>query len=89
MEQNKKFFVEKRGKKAWIVIRQMPHDPQYKLGSHIPSYGKVVAVDGLEECAVCGEPFSEHRGIRNGQRMNLCPIGTGIEGIAFQAKEAR
>ena len=45
MEQNKKFFVEKKGKKIWVVIRQLPHDPQYKLGSHIPSYGKVVAVD--------------------------------------------
>jgi hypothetical protein len=41
---NKKFFVEKRGKKAWVVIRQLPHDPRYKLGSHIPGYGKVVAL---------------------------------------------
>jgi hypothetical protein len=42
---HKKFQVEKRGKRIWVLIRQMPHDPQYKLGSHIPSYGKVVAVD--------------------------------------------
>jgi hypothetical protein len=42
---HKKFQVEKKGKRSWVLIRQMPHDPQYKLGSHIPSYGKVVAVD--------------------------------------------
>ena len=41
----KKFQVEKRGKRIWVLIRQMAHDPQYKLGSHIPSYGKVVAVE--------------------------------------------
>ena len=43
--QTKKFQVEKRGKRLWVLIRQMPHDPQYKLGSHIPGYGKVVAVE--------------------------------------------
>ena len=42
---NKKFQVEKKGKLLWVLIRQMPHDPQYKLGSIIPSYGKVVAVE--------------------------------------------
>jgi hypothetical protein len=56
---NKKFQVEKRGKRTWVVIRQMPHDPQYKLGSHIPSYGKVVAVE--HECAMCGESFEDHQ----------------------------
>jgi hypothetical protein len=45
MENLKKFLVEKKGKQSWILIRQMPRDPQYKLGSHIPSYGKVVAVE--------------------------------------------
>ena len=45
MDNAKKFQVERRGKRSWILIRQMSHDPQYKLGSHIPSYGKVVAVD--------------------------------------------
>ena len=47
MENTKKFQVEKKGKLTWILIRQMPHDPQYKLGSHIPSYGKVVAIEEL------------------------------------------
>ena len=46
---NKKFFVEKNGRKTWVVIRQLPHDPQYKLGSHIPGYGKVVALDGGDD----------------------------------------
>jgi hypothetical protein len=47
MEQNKKFFVEKKGKRTWVVIRQLPQDPQYKLGSHIPGYGKVAAVSAV------------------------------------------
>lgn len=42
--ENKTFLVEKKGKQIWVVIRQMAHDPQYKIGSHIPSYGKVIAV---------------------------------------------
>lgn len=44
---NKRFQVEKRGKRSWVLIRQMAHDPQYRIGSHIPSYGKVVAVDEM------------------------------------------
>ena len=41
---NKTFTVEtKSGKRIVVVIRQMPHDPQYKIGSRIPGYGKVVA----------------------------------------------
>jgi hypothetical protein len=39
---NKTFQVEKKGKLNWVVIRQAAHDP--KIGSHIPSWGKVVAV---------------------------------------------
>lgn len=50
----KKFQVEKKGRRSWVVIRQMPHDPQYKLGSHIPSYGKVVA---FEHVTQDGEPI--------------------------------
>jgi hypothetical protein len=38
----KTFKVERKGKQTWVVIRQMPHDPQYKVGSRIPGYGKVV-----------------------------------------------
>lgn len=49
MENTRKFQVEKRGKRSWILIRQAPHDPQYKLGSHIPGYGKVVAIDGDDD----------------------------------------
>ena len=56
---NKTFQVEKRGKRTWVTIRQEAHDPQYKLGSHIPSYGKVVAVQN--ECAFCGESYDDHR----------------------------
>ena len=40
----KNFKVERKGKQTWVVIRQMPHDPQYKVGSRIPNYGKVVEV---------------------------------------------
>jgi hypothetical protein len=40
----KTFKVEKKGKQTWVVIRQMPHDPQYKIGSRIPGYGKVVEI---------------------------------------------
>jgi hypothetical protein len=41
---NKTFKVERGGKQAWVVIRQMAHDTQYKVGSRIPGYGKVVEV---------------------------------------------
>lgn len=45
MSATKVFQVEKRNKLQWVVIRQIPGlDPTYKIGSHIPSYGKVVAV---------------------------------------------
>ncbi len=43
---NKKFLVEKKGKRIWVVIRQAAHDPQYEVGSHIPSYGKVIEIAG-------------------------------------------
>ena len=44
---NKSFTVEtKSGKRVVVVIRQMAHDPQYKIGSRIPGYGKVVEVKG-------------------------------------------
>jgi hypothetical protein len=56
---NKKFQVERRGNRAWVLIRQMPHDPQHKLGSIIPGYGKVIAVEN--ECAMCGESFEDHQ----------------------------
>ena len=55
----RKVQVEKRGKRTWVLIRQAAHDPQYKLGSHIPSYGKVVAVEN--ECGMCGESHEDHR----------------------------
>jgi hypothetical protein len=41
---NKTFKVERKGKQTWIVIRQMPHDPQYTVGSRIPGYGIVIEV---------------------------------------------
>lgn len=42
---NKTFVVEKKGKRLVVLIRQIPgHDPAYKIGSHIPSYGKVIEV---------------------------------------------
>jgi hypothetical protein len=40
----KTFQVERNGKQTWVVIRQLPHDTQYKVGSRIPGYGKVVAL---------------------------------------------
>lgn len=45
----KKLQVEKKGKRTWVVIRQAAHDPHYKLGSHIPSYGKVVAFEHVNQ----------------------------------------
>lgn len=42
VQTNKTFRVEANAKQSWVVIRQMPHDPQYKVGSRIPGYGKVV-----------------------------------------------
>jgi len=41
---NKTFQVEKKGKRVWVVIRQSETDPKYKIGSHIPGYGRVVEV---------------------------------------------
>jgi len=36
----------KNGKIVFVIERQMPHDPQYKLGGRIPGRGKVVEVVG-------------------------------------------
>ena len=44
MTNTKTFQVEKQGKLTWVVIRQMPHDTQFTLGSRIPGLGKVVAI---------------------------------------------
>ena len=41
---NKTFVVEKKGKRSVVVVRQMAHDPQYKIGSVIPGLGNVVEV---------------------------------------------
>lgn len=42
---NKTFQIEtKQGKMIYVVIRQAAHDPQYKVGSRIPGYGKVVSL---------------------------------------------
>ena len=41
---NKTFVVEKNGKQSIVVIRQMAHYPQYKIGSRIPGWGVVVAI---------------------------------------------
>lgn len=42
--QNKTFAVlDRSGKTKIVVIRQMAHDPQYRVGSRIPGIGKVVA----------------------------------------------
>lgn len=40
----KTFKVERKGKQTWVLVRQMPHDPQYTVGSVIPGYGKVMEV---------------------------------------------
>jgi len=41
----KQFTVEtKSGKTLVVVIRQAAHDPQYRVGSRIPAYGKVIAI---------------------------------------------
>ena len=38
------FRVNKKRKLSWVIVRQLPHDPQYKIGSRIPGYGVVVEV---------------------------------------------
>jgi hypothetical protein len=87
MEQNKKFFVEKKGKRTWVVIRQLPQDPQYKLGSHIPGYGKVVAVSAVDSCGFCGEPYDDHRPA-SGNSAPYCMARNSRPGDTF-IREAR
>lgn len=41
---NKVMRVEKKGKQSWVVVRQMPHDPQYQVGSKIPGLGVVIEI---------------------------------------------
>lgn len=41
---NKTFKVEHKGKQSVIVVRQMAHDKQYKVGDNIPGLGKVIEV---------------------------------------------
>ena len=42
---NKTLQVENnKGNRSWIVVRQMPHDPQYIIGSWVAGLGKVVAI---------------------------------------------
>lgn len=43
---NKRFVVERHGKVSYCIIRQMPHDPQYSIGSTIPGFGEVVGCGG-------------------------------------------
>lgn len=45
---NKTFKVERRGKQTWVAVRQMPHDPQYVVGSRIPGLGRVVEVGTVQ-----------------------------------------
>lgn len=45
----------------------------------------MTATKQSEKCAICGEPYGEHRGIASGRAANLCPVGNGIKGIAFTA----
>jgi hypothetical protein len=39
---NKRFLVERHGKLSYCIIRQMPYDTQYSIGSTIPGYRRVV-----------------------------------------------
>jgi hypothetical protein len=39
---NKRFVVERHGEVSYCIIRQMPYDPQYVVGSTIPGFGKVL-----------------------------------------------
>jgi hypothetical protein len=39
---NKRFVVERHGKISYCIIRQMPYDTQYRIGSTIPGFGRVV-----------------------------------------------
>lgn len=34
----------KSGRTIFMIIRQMPHDPQYKVGSRIPGCGVVIEI---------------------------------------------
>jgi hypothetical protein len=46
---NKLFLVEKAGRLEWVVLRQMAHDPQYRVGSRVPGLGRVVQVRTVEQ----------------------------------------
>lgn len=54
----KTFKVERKGKQTWVAVRQMPHDPQYKVGSRIPGLGKVVE-EQSSTAALCEQKLLE------------------------------
>ena len=53
---NKQFAVEKYGKVSYCIIRQMPHDPKYVVGSTIPGFGKVVGYDAATIASAQNDP---------------------------------
>jgi hypothetical protein len=55
----KAFKVERKGKQTWVVVRQMAHDPQYKVGSLIPGLGKVVEEQSSTSAAVEAQRWNE------------------------------
>ncbi|MGA7218463.1 MAG: hypothetical protein WBX38_09120 [Candidatus Sulfotelmatobacter sp.] len=60
----KTFKVERNGKQTWVVVRQMPHDTQYAVGSRIPGLGRVIEIRATEEgpylpCSYCGSTFHQ------------------------------
>lgn len=67
---NKSFLIQRNnGKQEWVLIRQEPHDPQYKLGSRIPRLGEVIRVK--DQCAMCGESYEDHQPA-SGNSAPLC-----------------
>lgn len=81
----KKFQIEKRGRRQWVLIRQAPHDPQYKLGSHIPSYGKVVAVDEMEDTDLSWLPNGGAGIIARLERLHTFCASCGLTGGTVEA----
>ena len=70
---NKRFVVEKHGELSNCIIRQMPHDPQYVIGSTIPGFGKVVGYGGI-----ASHRSSERRWDSGRGAFELSPINPSI-----------
>ena len=58
---NKRFVVERYGEITHCIIRQMPHDTQYGIGSTIPGFGKVVGYGDAPATVARNDPETSGR----------------------------